>query len=192
VRLNEAGLLSKVQLISSVSGGSITAGLLASQWDKLGDPDPKTGVFENLKEVIVDPLRALAYETIDSPAVIHGMLLPGYSSSDFIVEHYEKYFRNVNLNKLPEKPVFVLNATSLQTGENWQFTKNVMGDQKVVGLTRKISNSLRPLQHPAHFLLFSAPLRWILRQILREYGVIIGVKKGPCSGWILTKLSFNN
>ena len=34
-RLNEAGLLKKLTRVSSVSGGSITAGMLGLQWKKL-------------------------------------------------------------------------------------------------------------------------------------------------------------
>jgi NTE family protein len=38
MRLNELGILSKAERISSVSGGSIAAGFLAKPWNGLGAP----------------------------------------------------------------------------------------------------------------------------------------------------------
>jgi NTE family protein len=80
-RLYEAGLLGKITRISSVSGGSIAAGLLGLKWREL--------TFEpaNLKSDfvpnVVEPLRGLAGETIDEEAFILGHVLPG-SVSDRI------------------------------------------------------------------------------------------------------------
>src|SRR5262245_581817 len=54
-RLNELGLLSQVRTVSSVSGGSIAAGLLASVWPRL-TADGR--VFTNLEELFERPLRA--------------------------------------------------------------------------------------------------------------------------------------
>src|SRR5436190_4190633 len=59
LRLNEAGLLPKIKRVSSVSGGSITAGMLALRWKSLGF-DPATGIAARLKEEVIDPIRSLA------------------------------------------------------------------------------------------------------------------------------------
>src|SRR5262245_16367781 len=49
-RLNEFGMLSRLSVISSVSGGSILNGVLATRWSKLSlGPD---GVFTNFNEVM--------------------------------------------------------------------------------------------------------------------------------------------
>src|SRR4051812_37768469 len=73
-RLNELGYLGKLDRISSVSGGSITAGMLALRWEELGfGPD---GVAEHFVARVVEPLRALASATIDRPSVIGGILSP--------------------------------------------------------------------------------------------------------------------
>src|SRR5438067_8951070 len=53
-RLNELGYLPKLDRISSVSGGSITAGVLASNWAQLTfDPN---GVATNYPDLVVGPL----------------------------------------------------------------------------------------------------------------------------------------
>src|SRR6266446_4769699 len=67
-RLNELGYLPKLARISSVSGGSITAGVLGMNWKHL-DFD-RTGVSPNFIEVVVAPIRRLASVTIDQWAII--------------------------------------------------------------------------------------------------------------------------
>ena len=62
-RLGETGLLQKLRRVSSVSGGSITAGVLGMRWKELGfDGD---GVPRNLGGAVVDPIRRLASRTLD-------------------------------------------------------------------------------------------------------------------------------
>jgi NTE family protein len=62
-RLNELGYLPRLDRISSVSGGSITAGVLASGWSKLTSDQNR--VASNYQEVVVAPLRGLAGRTVD-------------------------------------------------------------------------------------------------------------------------------
>src|SRR3954469_20155879 len=74
-RLNELGYLPKLDRVSSVSGGSITAGTLALHWSKL--QVGADGIASNLREHFVDPLRDLASTTIDKRSVFSGVLGPG-------------------------------------------------------------------------------------------------------------------
>lgn len=54
-RLNEIGMLSKLARISSVSGGSITAGVLAHKWRNLSfEP---SGVATNFEPEVIAPGR---------------------------------------------------------------------------------------------------------------------------------------
>ena len=57
-RLNEFGLLKKINRITSVSGGSILTGYLAMRWRELVF-DPKTNVATNFNKVIVEALKNL-------------------------------------------------------------------------------------------------------------------------------------
>lgn len=116
-RLNEAGLLGKLERISSVSGGSITAALLGLHW-----PD-----FSK----VVEAVRQLADRTIDAGAIIGGALLPG-SIADKVVAAYRKHlFGEATLQELPDKPRLVINATNVQTGVLWRFSKPYMADYRV-------------------------------------------------------------
>jgi NTE family protein len=55
IRLNEFGYLPKLDRISSVSGGSITNGLLAVCWKRLSF-NPTTSIVSNFDNLIVGPL----------------------------------------------------------------------------------------------------------------------------------------
>jgi NTE family protein len=128
-RLYECGLLKSAKRISSVSGGSITAGLLGLKWSRLPD-DPTTGQPAFVREV-VDPIRGLADDTLDKPAVLLGTFLPG-SVADRVVEAYEeRLFGDATLQDLPDEPRFVINATNVQTGALWRFSKSYMADYRV-------------------------------------------------------------
>lgn len=126
-RLHEIGLLGKVARISSVSGGSITAGLLALKWAKL-QQDSSVKCF---KDEVLQPIMEIASHTIDIPSVLSGLILPG-GVSERIANYYRKYlFGRATLQDFPDTPLFVLNATNLQSGVLWRFTKPFMGDYRV-------------------------------------------------------------
>ncbi|HWN44778.1 MAG TPA: patatin-like phospholipase family protein, partial [Thermoanaerobaculia bacterium] len=60
--LNDAGYLQKLARISSVSGGSITAGVLALAWPRLAVADRATA----FRQHVTGPLRKMASTTIDA------------------------------------------------------------------------------------------------------------------------------
>ena len=74
-RLNEVGLLSKLDRISSVSGGSITAGVLGMNWTQL--KFDRSGMGQGFVPALVDPIRQLASHTIDWKAVVIGLFYLG-------------------------------------------------------------------------------------------------------------------
>ena len=128
-RLNELGYLSKLDRISSVSGGSITAGLLGLKWRRLSfDQHGVSPVFE---AEVVGPVRRLASKTIDQGAIVGGIFLPG-TISDKVIAAYDKHlFDGATLQDLPDTPRFVINATSVQTGALFRFSRPYMADYRV-------------------------------------------------------------
>jgi NTE family protein len=131
-RMNEAGLLKPLKRVSSVSGGSITAGLLGLHWSKL-DFD-EGGVARRFNEEIVAPLRAFADRTFDWKAILAGLVLPG-SVADKMVDAYKEHlFGDHTLQDLPsddDGPRFVINATNLQSGVLWRFSRPYAADYRV-------------------------------------------------------------
>jgi NTE family protein len=128
-RLNEAGYLPRLDRVSSVSGGSITAGVLAQNWGRLAF-DPR-GVATAFRDQVVAPLREMAGRTIDAKAIVGGVLLPG-SVGEKVAAAYDKHlFKGATLQALPEKPRFVVNATNVQSGALWRFSRPYMADYRV-------------------------------------------------------------
>jgi len=124
LRLYEFGLLQRLDRISSVSGGSLTAAKIALEWPRLKTRDD---FFEH----VVAPIRRLAGTTIDVPCIIAGIALPG-GIADYVAFAYRRFlFGDATLHDLPKNPEFLFNATNLETGTLWRFTRGFMADYQV-------------------------------------------------------------
>jgi NTE family protein len=128
-RLNELRYLSKLDRVSSVSGGSITAGALGLNWHQLQFDE--NGVASNLDQHFVRPIRSLASKTIDMGAILGGIFTPGTISDKVVAAYRRHIFGRAGLKDLPDRPRFVINATNIQTGALWRFSKPYMADYQV-------------------------------------------------------------
>jgi NTE family protein len=124
LRLYELGLLQQIERISSVSGGSITAAKIALEWPRLVTRDD---FFQH----VVDPIRSLAGKTVDIPCIIAGIALPGSVASYIAVAYRRFLFGDATLQDLPKSPEFLINATNVETGTLWRFTRAFMADYQV-------------------------------------------------------------
>jgi NTE family protein len=123
----------KLSRISSVSGGSITAGLLGLKWHGLAFD--ASGTATRFVDEVVSPLRRLADSTIDVSNILVAIFTPG-SIADRVAGSYRHHvFGDATLQDLPDAPRFVINATSVQSGALWRFSKPFMADWRV-GLIR--------------------------------------------------------
>jgi NTE family protein len=127
-RLNELGYLSRLERVSSVSGGSITAGVLAANWSQL-DFDA-AGVGRGF-QTVVDGVRGAAATTIDVWAIVRGILLPGSIGTHYARLLERHVLGSRTLQDLPDRPRFVINATNLQSAVLWRFSKPYMRDYRV-------------------------------------------------------------
>lgn len=129
-RMNEVGLLTRSDRISSVSGGSITAGYLAQLWKVRGWGNAPIPELE-FRQDFVAGLRRLASSLVDIPSVLRGFA-PWHNVGCEVARLYDRLlFAGATLRDLPEHPRFVFNASNLQTGVLWRFSKPYMGDYKV-------------------------------------------------------------
>jgi NTE family protein len=158
LHLNELGLLARLDEISSVSGGSITAGVLATGWSSLAFDE--RGVATNLREVVVEPLITVAAKGIDVKAALLGFL-PGRTASREVARFYDReLFHGATLQDLPDRPRFTFMATNLQTGSGWRFARDYAADFRVgriasprfaVALVVAASSAFPPFLSPARF-----------------------------------------
>jgi NTE family protein len=128
-RLNELGWLPRLDRVSSVSGGSITAGALALAWPALEFDDD--GVATRFVERVVVPVRALADHTIDESAIVVGLLTPDRIGQRLSAAYREHLFGDATLQELPPTPRFIINATNLASGALFRFTREEVADWRV-------------------------------------------------------------
>ena len=125
-RLFDSGKLASVTRVSSVSGGSIAAGVLALAWNGLNGNG--LSAFCN---GVVEPLRGLARVSIDVRSILGGLVLPG-SIGQHVARAYDKHlFGGATLQDLPDTPRFVINATNLESGALFRFSKRYMRDYRI-------------------------------------------------------------
>ncbi|MCW5738092.1 MAG: patatin-like phospholipase family protein [Enhydrobacter sp.] len=128
IRLNELGILPTLDRISAVSGGSITAGMLACRWEAL-----KAGGFTptDLDRLVTQPLRKFCTRNIDVRAIAEGSISPWNSISDVVEREYDELFDGTRLPSLPDRPRTIFNTTNLQTGRDLRISKPYLADYRI-------------------------------------------------------------
>ena len=157
-RLNEFGLLSVMDRMSTVSGGSITGAVLAVRWSDLSFD--RTGVAAGFDQVERD-VFGIADRTIDVRSGIVG-LLPGTTGAAQVAKALDKTFDGKMLADVPgARPRFTFNTTNMQSGNLFRWSSPYAADWQLgrivdpdVGLGTVIAASaafppiLSPLQIP--------------------------------------------
>jgi NTE family protein len=138
IRLNELGLLSRLARISSVSGGSITNGILAMNWDKLGFRNAGDIASDDaIRKALIQPVLELTGQTLDVSGGLLG-LLPWNSAGNVLAGKYDdimfKGLKLRDLSRSPTAPMFIFNATNLQTGGRFEFTRDHLADSRALYL----------------------------------------------------------
>jgi NTE family protein len=130
-RLNDAGLLPRIAAVSSVSGGSITAGVLGKAWNEL-EFDASCRAT-NLGPLVVDPIVEFSRRGVDVASVLSGFFIPGVISRRVVARYRRRLFHDATLGDLPDPrdgPRFVITATNLSNGALWYFSWNRVGDHR--------------------------------------------------------------
>ena len=131
-RLNEFGYFKKLNRISSVSGGSILTGQLATRWNNLIFDDH--GVATNFQEEVAIPLLKFCDKWLDVTTFTMGILNPFKSVAETLADRYDNHlFDGMKLSALPDEtqdgiPEFIFYATNLQTGVSVRQTRSTISD----------------------------------------------------------------
>ncbi|RUV92882.1 patatin-like phospholipase family protein, partial [Mesorhizobium sp. M1A.F.Ca.IN.020.04.1.1] len=130
-RLNEAGLLQKIDMVSSVSGGSIAAGLLAVLWPRLSFAD---GVATNFRELYVEKILAFSQVFLDAPSILKGVFNPFSSAAREVATCYERHLfdgKVPTLKSLTRRPWFVFCSSNLSTGSLFRMSNRYIADYRI-------------------------------------------------------------
>jgi NTE family protein len=133
-RLNELGILSRAETITSVSGGSIMTAQLASYRRAVGAEWPEGGAeVPRFEQEFAKPLRRFTQQNIRTRAVLR-RLLPNHwfdrnAASDALTSRYADGPAPGTLGELPERPRFLFCATDITNRTQWVFDsgRRVMG-----------------------------------------------------------------
>jgi NTE family protein len=126
-KLQELGLLEKIDVLSCVSGGSIIGAFMAVRWT---DPSGRVAVLDEFETY-------LATKSISVSTVLWGLLDPFHSRLDKLRDSYdEDLFHEKTLHDLKDGPRVYLNSTNLVTGNMFSFiagggSREEMGDWKL-------------------------------------------------------------
>jgi NTE family protein len=117
-KLQELGLLDKIDLFSCVSGGSIAGAFLCANWGK-------TDALDRLHNY-------LRTKSIAVSSVVGGLLKPFTSRLDELAKTYDRdLFGSATLTSLKSGPRIYLNATNLATGNMFFFVAGGGGKEEL-------------------------------------------------------------
>lgn len=121
--------LSDIRHLTSVSGGSIVAGLLGVHWDKLRARHFNRAVLD---EQVTTPLLHTLTERSLQRALYFRLwktLSPRTSRTNLLADLLaESLLGHTLLNELPTGVWFDINAANLTTGTRFRFTRDLLGD----------------------------------------------------------------
>lgn len=117
-KLDDLGLLSKIDLLTCVSGGSIAGGFLASHWGQA--------------DVLTQLEKYLNTKSIAVSSVLGGMFDPFETRLEKLASSYDSHlFNKANLNDLKGGPRIYFNATNLSTGNMFFFVAGGNGESEL-------------------------------------------------------------
>jgi len=195
-RLHELGILQKACWISSVSGGSILAGHLATCQIERGRGGKLD--FENWQKDVSDPFRAFAARDLRTWPVIRNCLW-NWFAPDPLLRNLEARYRtrltNLALGDLPELPEFIFCATDLTFGVNWEFSRKRVGSYQAGYLNVSGSSQAAAHMTVAKAITASAcipPLLGPMRVGIEPKALVGGHFHGPNRDELVSELSLSD
>jgi NTE family protein len=127
--LAEKGLLSQVTHISSVSGASLCVALIFTKNGRKWPSDQ-----EYLEKVLPEIKQTICRNNIQTTALCRLLFSPQYwGNKAALIAQVMRDTWNVtgSLQELPDFPCWEINCTTFETGKNFRFSKQRMGDYKI-------------------------------------------------------------
>jgi NTE family protein len=126
--LAEAGLLSRLRYCSSVSGGSIANGLLASGYSALASAGFTGAAFD--AQVIAPLIRRITRRSLQRELLRHSWRALGRANrTELLAKALDDWwFEGRQLGDLPAGVRWIFNAANIYTGVGFAFERDRLGD----------------------------------------------------------------
>ena len=126
----EDGLLEQVTQVSTVSGGSLVIGAVFSasggKWPS--SSEFLQSVYPTIRERLVSE-DLFSFRALGLEGILRQNTRILFRRANVLAWLIRKRWNvGLRLSDLPESPVWHVNTTSLETGKNWRFTRDTMGD----------------------------------------------------------------
>ncbi len=176
-RIGKHGPIGSLQRVSSVSGGAIVAGVLGLAWDDLKVDDED--LLERFRELVVKPVEDFASQTTVS--IWSGAFAAIVSSVNrrVVGVYKRRLFGKKTLQDFPDSPRFVINATNLQSGALWRFSKPFSRDWRVGEIKNPTDSIAAVVGASSAFPPFLSPARFRYEESQYTPGSGNGLQKPP-------------
>jgi NTE family protein len=129
-RLADEGLMENVTQLSTVSGGSLVVAALFSsagmQWPS--SADYRDRLYPQLRDLLTKN-DLLGFGAVGWTGLLrfnrHLLIHRAWVLAELLAERWGIVGR---ISDLPDRPMWSVNATCVETGKNWRFSKREMGD----------------------------------------------------------------
>ena len=176
-RSGKHGPIGTLQRVSSVSGGAIIAGVLGIAWDDLNVDEE--GLLDRFRELVVKPVEDFGSQTTVSIwSAAFAAVISSVNKS--VVRVYKRrLFGKKTLQDLPDSPRFVINATNLQSGALWRFSKPFTRDWRVGEIKNPTDSLASVVGASSAFPPFLSPARFKYEESQYTPGSGSGLQKPP-------------
>lgn len=175
-RLNELGVLTTVDTITSVSGGSIMAACLA---DAMMTLPPKRGVPLANFGALVAKVRDLTSYNLRRTILLKRLAPQNWARSlpELVAKELEQRVTDKPLTSLPQFPSFVFCATDMVFGVNWIYTRDRAGDFQAGYSSAKLDTI--PIAHATAASACFPPIFKPLSTLVNSSTFTGGMARGP-------------
>ncbi len=157
-RTGKHGPIGTLQRVSSVSGGSIVAGVLGLAWNDLKVDDDD--LPDRFRRLVVNPVEQFASKTTVSIWSAAMSALVSSVNKSLTRNYQRRLYGKKTLQDFPDSPHFVINATNLQSGALWRFSKPYTRDWRVGEIRNPTDTIAKVVGASSAFPPFLSPARF--------------------------------
>lgn len=176
-RTGKHGPIGTLQRVSSVSGGSIIAGVLGLAWNDLNVDDDH--LLDRFRKLVVAPVEDFASQTTVSIWTAAWAAVVSTVNKSVARVYRRRLFGNKTLQDFPDSPRFVINATNLQSGALWRFSKPFTRDWRVGEIRNPTDSIASVVGASSAFPPFLSPARFRYNDSQYTPGSGDGLQKPP-------------